>query len=283
MKLRKIFTSWRVILLICLLLLSLIAIHPTFKTEGVAIKNVASNSTAAFAGLQNPNPNAPLVSRERIIALNHQKTLTLDEYHSALRTLPVNASVTLQTNKQEYVLLSDGSDLGITIDKVATSNIKKGLELQGGSRVLLQPAEEITEQQREDLIAIMGQRLNTYGLSDISIRKADDLLGNKYIAVEIAGASKQEVKDLIESQGKFEAKIGNQTTFEGGEKDVTFVCKNDGSCSGIRQCTPANGGYQCLFEFQISLSGVAAKRQADITRNLPINISVLWHSRFNHR
>ena len=50
----------------------------------------------------------------------------------------------------------------------------------------------------------------------MSIKSAGDLSGNQYILVEIAGANEEEVKDLLASQGKFEAKVGNTTVFTGG-------------------------------------------------------------------
>ena len=63
--------------------------------------------------------------------------------------------------------------IGISVQSVASSNIKKGLELQGGTRVVLRPEIEITNQERNEVIQVMENRLNKYGLSDIAIRKAD--------------------------------------------------------------------------------------------------------------
>jgi len=264
--------KWRVILLLLFLILSFIAINPQFNKEGVAVRHIAQNSTAAFAGMQSPSSQLSATAYERIIKIDNKKISSLNDYHEALASSSSNLSIKIETDKNEYALLKS-EDLGITVSEIAGSNLKKGLELQGGSRVLLKPQDAISEQQRDDLLAVMEQRLNTYGLSDIRIRKADDLFGNKYVSVEVAGASKQEVKDLIASQGKFEARIGEEVVFEGGEKDVTFVCRNDGSCSGIRQCTEQGSGYLCTFAFQISLSENAAKRHAQITDKFDINIS----------
>src|SRR3989338_8997475 len=272
MKFKKIIKKWRVILLLLFLMLSVIAINPQFNKEGVAVRHIAQNSTAAFAGMQSPSSQLSATAYERIIKIDNKKISSLNDYHEALASSSSNLSIKIETDKNEYALLKS-EDLGITVSEIAGSNLKKGLELQGGSRVLLKPQDAISEQQRDDLLAVMEQRLNTYGLSDIRIRKADDLFGNKYVSVEVAGASKQEVKDLIASQGKFEARIGEEVVFEGGEKDVTFVCRNDGSCSGIRQCTEQGSGYLCTFAFQISLSENAAKRHAQITDKFDINIS----------
>ncbi|MBS3150008.1 hypothetical protein J4455_04965 [Candidatus Woesearchaeota archaeon] len=274
MKLNKILKKWRVIVLILALLISLISINYQFNTEGVIIKGVEFNSTASLAGIPTPSPNIAPTNYEKIIAVNGKEIKTLEDYTKLVTESPNNQALRIQTNKNSYAILkSNASSLGITVDNVPTSNIKKGLELQGGTRVLLKPESTITDQDREDLIQILENRLNTYGLSDIKIKKANDLSGNKYISVEIAGATKTEVKDLVASQGKFEAKIGDSIVFEGGKKDITFVCRNDGTCSGIRECQESSEGQVCIFEFAITLSADAAKKHAEITKDLDINIS----------
>ena len=96
------------------------------------------------------------------------------------------------------------------------------------------------------LIKTISSRLNVYGLSDIKLRQSKDLFGESFIIAEVAGASKQEVQDLIAGQGKFEAKIGNDTVFIGGKKDITSVCKNDPTCAGIRQCQQSSDGGTAL-------------------------------------
>src|SRR3989338_4428791 len=136
--------------------------------------------------------------------------------------------------------------------------------------LIFKPEKEITDQEIKDIIDTMENRLNVYGLSDLKIKEAKDLTGEKYILIEIAGATKEEVKDLIGSQGNFEAKIGNEVVFKGGKQDITFVCRNDGTCSRISQCNPSAGGFGCQFEFEISLSNDAAQKHAEITKNLEI-------------
>ena len=267
MKIKQLFTA-RVLILIFFILISLLVIKPVTNTEGVAIRSVDTNSSAAFAGISVPQ-NAQPTDYERILDINGNKIISLEDYSGAIETSGQKLAIT--TNKGTYVLLNE--NIGITVGKPASNNIIKGLELQGGTRALIQPTEEITEQEYQDLIDTMENRLNVYGIKQLVLKRASDLDGNKYIIVEIAGATKEEVKELIASQGKFEAKIGDEVVFSGGEKDITFVCRNDGTCAGIRTCNEVQGGYQCQFEFQIKLSEAAAEKQADVTRNLDLNIS----------
>ncbi len=275
MKISKILKKWRVIILLIFIAMSILAISPNFN-KGVAIKNIEVNSSAYLGGIVNPSSATSPTQLERIFSIDNNQIKSLEDYSQVISQLKANQIIKIVTNKKTYTILikNDTSNLGITVADIAQSNIRRGLDLQGGTRVLLQPASSISESERDDLMSVMRNRLNTYGLTDLSVKKADDLLGNKYVLVEIAGATKQEVRDLIGSQGKFEAKIGDKIVFEGGSKDVTFVCRNDGKCSGIRSCQQVSqNSYSCQFAFQIGLSDEAAKRHANITKGLSVNLS----------
>jgi len=162
-------------------------------------------------------------------------------------------------------------DIGIRVQQTPKTNIRKGLDLQGGTRILLQPEEKMEEYDMDTLIDNMKERLNVYGLSDVVIREAGDLSGNQYILVEIAGATEEEVKDLLAKQGKFEAKVGNITVFIGGN-DVTYVCRS-AECAGIdpfQGCGQSGNEHFCRFRFSITLSHEAAQRQAEATKDLEV-------------
>ena len=164
-------------------------------------------------------------------------------------------------------------DIGISVFNAPKTNLKKGLDLQGGTRVLLQPERDINDEETDIIVTNLKQRINTYGLSDIIIRPVSDFEGNKYIVVEVAGANQEEVKELISKQGKFEAKIGNDTVFRGGQ-DITYVCRSSECAFAInprRGCGQSSSGlYYCSFTFSITLSPEAAKRQAALTSDLSV-------------
>ncbi len=182
----------------------------------------------------------------------------------------VNETVTRHKVKKELV---GAQDLGLKIYQAPTSNIKKGLDLQGGTRVLLQPQEQVSDDDFSLIMDNLKQRLNVYGLSDIVVRKVTDLTGNNYILIEVAGANEEEVKNLIASQGKFEAKIRNDTVFRGGE-DIKYVCRSADCSYAEDPRSPcgqnSDGTWHCTFQFSITLSPEAAQRQADLTRNLQV-------------
>ena len=130
-----------------------------------------------------------------------------------------NSTQNISVNKTQNKTISKVigvQDLGLRVYDAPTNNIRKGLDLQGGSRVILKPETQLSLEDLDSLVESMKQRLNVYGLSDISVRSTSDLEGKQFIIVEIAGATDEEVKDLLAKQGKFEGKIGNETIFKGG-------------------------------------------------------------------
>ncbi len=87
------------------------------------------------------------------------------------------------------------------------TNIEQGLDLRGGVRALLQP-ETVTVEIIQDCITKLNVRVNALGLTETKIYPVRDLSGNpKYIQVEMAGLTEMEMSELLEQQGKFEAKI----------------------------------------------------------------------------
>lgn len=273
MKMKRILTNPRVIIVLIILFLAIFAINPSPFNKGVAIRNILSNSSGEDAGLISPKANSAPMSREIITAIGEKPVKNLDEYYSTLKELENRKTFTITTNKQTYTI-ANNKELGIVVYDAPTSNIRKGLDLAGGTRVLLEPAQKLNPQDVSTLIDSMNERLNVYGLSDLVIRESNDLpppfgTGNQYIIVEIAGATKEEVSELLAKQGKFEAKIGNQTVFNGGN-DIKYVCKSV-DCSGIDPqagCGQYSGSWMCRFRFSISLSPEAATKQADITKGL---------------
>ncbi len=180
-----------------------------------------------------------------------------------------NKTVTKEREVPKTETISLGKeDIGLRVYEAPTSNIKKGLDLQGGTRVLLQPEEDLNDEQIESVIDNIEQRLNVYGLSDLVVTSAGDLSGNQYIIVEIAGANEEEIRSLLAKQGKFEAKIANMTVFKGGE-DIQYVCKSP-KCAGIEQCSPSQGAWICNFRFKITVDQDAAERFAEATKDLKI-------------
>ncbi|MEM2822274.1 MAG: site-2 protease family protein [Candidatus Pacearchaeota archaeon] len=256
----------RIWLLIFLLVLSILAINPFLALKkGVMISEVSQNSSAQASGLK---------AGEVIKRINEIEINDIDDYSKAIEQIFANKTnktkVSIETDKGSYAFLADKPDF--IVKPLPKTRLRLGLELQGGSRALVVPqAETLSEQELENIISILNQRFNRYGISDVRISKAKDLQGKSYILIEIAGLSPSQLKELILSQGKFEARIGNETVFIGG-RDIVSVCQSP-ECSGIISCNKFADGEACKFQFAVYLSNDAAKRQAELTSRLEVNKS----------
>ncbi|MBS3090896.1 hypothetical protein J4217_00425 [Candidatus Pacearchaeota archaeon] len=260
----KIKLTLRVWILIIALLLSVLAIKPNFQS-GVVVNSIEFNTSIANAGLK---------TGEIIKQINNQEIKAKDDYSRVVSSLFLDGKekrVDIKTTTNEYTVLTNQT-LEITIDNIPSTRIQTGLDLRGGARALVQPDTKITDAQLDDLIAISRNRLNEYGLKDINIKPISDSSGNKYMLIEIAGATPRDLEDLIAQQGKFEAKIKNITVFGGGKQDIADVCRNDAKCAGIEACNPSQDGtFFCNFRFTVYLTENAAEKHADITKNISLD------------
>jgi len=206
-----------------------------------------------------------------ITVLNETETVNyIESTFDNITNSTINVTKTKIQNKTLQKVIGV-EDIGLRVYNAPQSNVRMGLDLQGGSRVILRPETVLSADDMDSLVENMKQRLNVYGLSDITVRPTTDLEGKEFIIVEIAGATDEEVKNLLSNQGKFEAKIGNDTIFRGGS-DIRHVCKTP-DCSRIQQCNKVSDGqFACRFAFSITLSPDSAQRQADRTKNLEVKI-----------
>lgn len=325
-KLMRMLKNTRIVIMLVCVFLAFLMLSPQPFNKGAMVRSVVRNSSAEMSGFESPKPNAPAMTKERIIRMNSYEIRDLDDYYRFIETLKPNMTVLIRTNKKSepyrlmvrpkiktielnYTLnrtiaeqteinetvngttvtklvnvtrvievtatqdiVIGPEDIGLRVDSAPTTNIRKGLDLQGGTRVVLKSEEPLSRQDIDTVIAGMSERLNVYGLSDVIVRAAGDLYGNQYIIVEIAGANEEEVKELMARQGKFEAKIRNTSVFKGGS-DITYVCRT-ADCSGIDPHVgcgkTSDNSYVCRFYFQITLSSDAAQRQADATKDLAV-------------
>lgn len=259
--------SWRIWLLIIILALSVIAISPSFE-KGVVIKSVEKNSSAYDGGLR---PNMIIKS------INGKTINNFQDYSDAINSLfpsvnktRITFTVKDQTKNSDIILFTNEAPKMVVSD-VPLTKIKTGLDLSGGARALIKAQNKtLSASDLNDLISVTSNRLNEFGIADVSVKPVSDLSGNNFMLIEVAGATPSDLNELISKQGKFEAKIGNTTIFVGGEQDITYVART-GEQSGIYACNPYQGGYYCSFRFTITLSEAAAKRQAEATDKLSVN------------
>ena len=256
---------WRIWLLIIVLIGAALVISPSFQ-NGVVIKSIEKNSTSFDEGLK---------SGMIIKSVNGNTINNFDDYSKVINSIfPSKNKTSLQivTDKGEFVLFTDEAPRMVVSD-IPRTKLKTGLDLSGGARALVKAENKtLSSSELNDLIAVTSNRLNEFGIADVSVKPVRDLSGNNFMLIEIAGATPSDIEDLVSKQGKFEAKIGNDTIFVGGQEDITYVART-GEQSGIYTCDEYNGEQACSFRFAITLSEAAAKRQAAVTGNLSVDPS----------
>jgi preprotein translocase subunit SecD len=256
--------NWKIWVLIVAVLLSILAIFPMNFKSGIVINSVQINSSAYEIGLR---------PGQIILEVNNLPVNTPQEYGEII------GAILPSEEEQKIIIKIEGDTIvlftnkvpEISVKQIQKTRIKTGLDLSGGARALISTEQELSSQELSDLIAVTNQRLNGYGLQHIVIKPVSDLSGKNYMLIEIAGSTPKELEELIAKQGKFEAKIGNDTVFSGGE-DITYVARS-GTDAGIYSCSVVSGGEACSFRFAISLTEEAAQRHAEITRKLGVNIT----------
>jgi len=220
----KLLKDWRILLLISLVVISIISIMPTSQ-EGVIVKSVSSDSP--FIG--------KVVAGDRITWVN-EKTISepndlykFDNYTGVLRFM---------TNGRLELANIERPGLKIVVDEPPSSRLKFGMDLVGGTRVLLKPAGNISDAIIQQIISTLETRINVYGLREAKFQSVSDVEGNRYVQIEMAGGSKSEVEDLLSKQGVFEGKVARIVELKNNtgsfwSKEVTYVdnesIKIDGS------------------------------------------------------
>jgi len=262
--------TWKIWLLIIILafsLLSIFSLPPTFLEKGVLITSVETNSTAFEQGLR---------QGQIITNIDNTPIENLEGFSNALKekfNSNENIKLIIQTRNSEAILFSNHVP-NITVVEIPKTNIKTGLDLAGGSRAMVQAEDKkLSSVEMDDLVDITRNRFDEFGLSDINVLRVSDLTGNHFMLVEVAGATRTDLKVLISEQGKFEAKIGNETVFIGGERDIASVARSGQDSYVGKPSQLQDGTYTATFRFTIFLSEEAAKRHAEITKDLEVNVT----------
>ncbi|MBN1923468.1 MAG: protein translocase subunit SecD [Nanoarchaeota archaeon] len=262
MKWVNLFKDWRIILMLSALIISIIAINPRFDTTGVLITSV---STPAL----NYIPTGVKMINLNGIAVNN-----LTDYDYALSTIKPGDSVTItyigldnnqvSTSYPFLAMEEDGeTKIGLAVSTIPFSNLEFGLDLNGGTKVILKPEVEVTNEELTNIIGIIEQRLNVYGFKEIPINTLSDFSGNDYIKVELpSSVSVSKIEDLLQHEGVFEARIGNNTVFTGD--DILTVCVTGVDCQ--LQIKAVQGGF--IFQFELAISEEGAERFANKTSQL---------------
>lgn len=186
--------QWKISLVLVCVIGSLILIAPNPFSKGVTVTVVSS--TSPLLGKVQVGETLTWANEKDINS--PEDLLQFENFTGTLRFL--------HNGKLDLVYI-DQTGLGVSVVKKSVSNIQFGMDLVGGTRVLLKPKGVVTDELIQQIISILETRINVFGLKEVTFQPIKDFSGNSYIQVEMAGGSREDIENLLAKEGKFEGKI----------------------------------------------------------------------------
>ena len=253
------FLNYRTIILCICILLSIFAININlFDNDLVVVTSISSQKELFKQGLdisssalQRSYPTLEYINAVPVQNLSHAYELFSTQEMNTTNTVTINSQTYTYKLTQEEVL----DFLGISIEKSYFSNIKLGTDLSGGSRIILQAVDNLTQEEFKELQYIVENRLNVFGASGAQVKIITDRFSSsQFLLIESPNSNKNSILELINRQGDFQAKLGNVTVFTG--LDVRGVLDN--AENSQIQCS-SSSPYQCSISFAVQISSEAAE------------------------
>ncbi len=277
LKILDILKQPRTWILFLFLIFSFFAINYSFSDSGVSINGITPGSIAEKAGISY-NSKASLTNLEKITHINGQEIKSETQYYSIISNLENNTQITIATNENPsgYSLLyinnqnlSASEVLGISVREPAKTNIKLGIELEGGSRIILKALNNnLSEDEYNLLTQTLQNRLDIYGASGTKVNKLEDAFSNdKFIIIESISSNKNDIYELIQKQGEFTAKFNNISIFTGENILRVF---NDPSHVQFNGCSENINGFICGYAFTVEIDSESTQRFYDEARKTQV-------------
>ena len=203
---------WRVWLLLITVLGAMLAIglktYPYGRT-GVEIVYISETS-----------PAKDVLEQGMIVThINGRAIKNSDDWQSAVINL--TGPVTLRANRKDYSFVVNES-LGIDVMDIERTNLDFGLDLKGGTSIILKPKENATKDMVDQIIATLQTRANIYGLREMKFYPIGGPDG-WYVQIEAAGIGADIIDELLSRQGRFEAKILKPVKISNGIASLRLI------------------------------------------------------------
>ncbi len=285
-KARSLLTNWRVIIMLVAIIIAFLAIQPNIlNVNGAQLIYLSTNS---YLGNLSAIGSTTLTTGSIVTSINGIQVANAQQFYSALnQTAKINATVTITYKNEVFPYVYTTSTVTVPVTKTAPLNssviqaedvpfttLDYGLDIIGGTEITVVPNSTQTTNTTliDNLQTILQTRLNTFGLSGISVSVIQTLSQGSYILVSLPNVGESQALSLIQNQGIFYATIGNDTVLNSTNKSegILTVCLTS-SCpyGGETLPTLSSGTYQ--FNFGIQLTKQAATNFADATRNLSVS------------
>ncbi len=278
--------DWRILVMIAAVIIAFLAIQPNITgINGAQVLYLPVNS---YVGNLSARGIISLGQGSIVTALNGIPVGNIQQFYSILnRTAVTNHSLTITYKNEVFPYIYENGNAtvflspGISINSsnfqtqnVPFTRLNYGLDVIGGTQIAVAPNESnYNSSVVTDLSGIISRRLDTYGISGISVSTVSTLSGKPFIMVSMPNVGESQALSLIENQGKFYATIGNHIIFNSSVKNETIldVCTSSGCPFGVYSPPTASSGFG--FNFGIQLSGQASVNFANAVKGLSASTS----------
>lgn len=219
---------WKILILLVCVFGGFMAVAFRPPVDGVEIAYISDYS-----------PAKDILTQGMILThANGEPIETMDDWIAVASEFSGPVQLTVDGKTYDFFVdKTNISDIGIDVMNAQKSNLDFGLDIKGGTRVILKPkVENVTEDVIDQVMETLQTRANLYGLKEIKFYPVRSSTGEYFIQIEAAGVGRDIVNDLLSKQGKFEAKItkpvemtGNTGEFPLGENTYTVTEGENGS------------------------------------------------------
>jgi preprotein translocase subunit SecD len=156
---------------------------------------------------------------DRVTQIGGKLIYTLEDFREALENVKKGDFVPIVSNGQPASCVAiEDKNLGFSLKEQKTKVLNFGIDIEGGTRVLLRITGNITGTEAQEVSKILTERLNAYGLSDVKVLPvAQDL-----IQIEAAGLTEDDIRNFLVKQGYFEGKVIDTITLTNGKGNLIF-------------------------------------------------------------
>jgi len=175
--------NFRILVLVAFILLSLVMIAPNPSPSGIKIAYVGENLSSKLQTGEILYKINDAAATQEILGNTYSGTIKFE----------TNKGVKFATVENK---------IDIEGESVDPTNLKFGLDIKGGTRAFVEVNSTDPETVKQ-VLSTLQNRINFFGLREASFRQVD----RSYIEISMAGGSSEELKTLLEQQGRFEAKI----------------------------------------------------------------------------
>ncbi|MCR4335313.1 MAG: hypothetical protein NUV57_02130 [archaeon] len=136
----------------------------------------------------------------------------------------------------------------ISLLSISLTGLEFGIDFKGGTLFQVQLDEKVTPDKMETIVAIIGERLDAFGLKDTKVNS----LGEDFVSAQIAETDPEKIEhleSLLRTQGKFESTINGEILFEGS--DIIQIYKSASNGYGIVNSGQVNAQGEESFTWQL--------------------------------